>query len=143
MHGGKMNLKKMGIAILLSTFCILPTVGNADPYTFGNYSVGRWMDLDFDQRYSLVFQLRRAIRLGMKWGHRRAAKRGVVLTVGDEQLGYGCLLHASTGTIMDGILAIEKERPEIKDWGLFQAVAFVAILQCEDYGDSLDEFSLN
>jgi len=114
-----------------------------DSRTYGDYSVGRWMHLDINQKYSLVFQMRRAIRLGMRWGHRRAAGKGLVLTLGDESPGAGCLLHASTYTIIDKIDALVRENPGVKEWGLFQAVAAVALVECESYGDSTSEFDLD
>jgi hypothetical protein len=129
--------------IIIILLVSLPFDSQADSYTYKNYSVERWMGLDFVQKYSLVFQMRRAIRLGMQWGHPRAAKKGVVLTVGDESFGAGCLLHASTGTVMDEIEAVAKKNPEIKEWGLFQAVAAVVLVECKSFGDSVSDFNLN
>ena len=129
--------------IIIILLVSVPFDSQADSYTYKNYSVERWMGLDFDQKYSLVFQMRRAIRLGMQWGHIRAAKKGVVLTVGDESLMAGCLLHASTGTIMDKIESAAKKNPEIKEWGLFQAVASVVLVECESFGDPVSDFNLN
>lgn len=136
-------MRKVLSVLFIMILIVSPVDTRADSYTYGNFAVGRYLELKFAQQYSLVFQMRRAIRLGMQWGHKRAARKGVLLTVGDEDAGAGCLLHLTTGTIMDKIEAMAKERPQFKETGLFQAVAIFTLMECESYGDSLQEFNLN